>query len=148
MPKTNYDDPKVEERWCNQQRVAVGAYLKSQRLNHGEIGEWPAWHVAPHVSLWVIESLTHPGSIGWWVICGDLPTDYISASDVSPPQHPRKALRVFTQRWLQMVNAWARGHQYKGIQIAGASKELSPLLKSRATLLTEWAENGTLWTED
>jgi hypothetical protein len=82
MTKEDYDDPEVEERWCEQQRVAVNEYLQSQGVKHGRVGDWPAWHVAPYVSIWAIESVNRPEWIGWWVICGDLPTDYISASDI------------------------------------------------------------------
>lgn len=51
MPKPNYDDPDVEERWCDEQKAIVAEYLRSQRLEHGRIGEWPAWHVAPYASI-------------------------------------------------------------------------------------------------
>ena len=149
MNEPDYDDPEVEERWCNKQRTIVADYLRSQKVKHGEVGEWPAWHVAPYASIWVIESLIQPGAIGWWVICGDLPTDYISSSDVKPPQHPRKAIRVIAQRWLIMVEAWSKGREYEGIQIAGSHshEELAPLLESRAILLLEWADDDTLWEE-
>src|SRR6266446_5228772 len=56
MKKPDYDDPAVEERWCNEQRVNVTNYLSSQKVKHGRIGDWPAWHVAPYVSIWAIES--------------------------------------------------------------------------------------------
>jgi hypothetical protein len=149
MPKPDYDDPDVEERWCNDQQKIVADYLRSQGLKHGRIGEWPAWHVAPYASIWAIESLARPEWIGWWLICGDLPTDYISSADVNPPQHPRKAMRVFAENWLQMVNAWKDGREVENSRIAGSSshEELGPLLESRAQLLMEWAEDDSLWEE-
>jgi hypothetical protein len=102
------------------------------------------------VSIWAIESLARPGWIGWWVSCGDLPTDYISSADVEPPQHPRKAIRVIAKRWFKQVEAWNDGRDYQGIRIHGAHshKELAPLLEARATLLLEWAENDSLWEEE
>lgn len=57
----DYDDPALEERWCMARRDEVGEYLQRQGLSHGEIGEWPAWHVAPISSIWAIESLKAPG---------------------------------------------------------------------------------------
>src|SRR5207253_9606987 len=83
--KPDYDDPDVEERWCIEQRAIVADYLRLQKVRHGRIGEWPAWHVAPIASIWAIESTVQPESIGWWVIGGDPPTDYISANEVIPP---------------------------------------------------------------
>ena len=57
----NYDDPAVEESWCSHQRAQVAAYLANEKLAHGEIGEWPAWHIAPIVAVWAIESKKRPG---------------------------------------------------------------------------------------
>src|SRR5262249_55547745 len=150
MDKPNYDDPANEERWCDEKRTVVAKYLSSQGVKHGRIGEWPAWHVAPSASIWAIESLTRPEWIGWWVISGDLPTDYISSADVKPPHHPRKALRVFAQNWLGVVKAWKEGREHGTARIGdpGSQEELGPLLESRAKLLMEWADNDSLWEED
>ena len=149
MPKPDYDDPDVEERWCAEQQKIVADYLRSQKLKHGRIGEWPAWHVAPYASIWAIESLARPEWIGWWAICGDLPTDYIAAADVEPPQHPRKAMRVFAQNWLEVVKAWKDGREIENTRIGNSSshEELGPLLESRAKLLMEWADDDSLWEE-
>ncbi len=150
MAKPDYDDPDVEERWCDEQRAIVAEYLRSQKLEHGRIGEWPAWHVAPYASIWVIESLVRPEWIGWWAICGDLPTDYISAADVMPPQHPRTAMRVFAENWLNLVQAWREGREIENSRIGNASShgELGPLLESRAALLMEWAQDDALWQDE
>jgi hypothetical protein len=61
-----YDDPAVEERWCESRRVEVVDYLRREGVGHRRVGEWPAWHVAPYVSVWAVESRTRPG----WVGCG------------------------------------------------------------------------------
>ncbi len=149
MSEPDYDDPAVEEHWCGEQRAKVSDYLRSQKVKHRRIGDWPAWHVAPFVSIWAIESLARPEWIGWWVICGDLPTDYISSTDVKPPQHPRKAIQVIAERWLKQVAAWNDGRNYDGIRIAGAHShsELAPLLEARAKLLMEWADDDSFWEE-
>jgi hypothetical protein len=149
MKKPDYDDAAVEERWCNEQRANVTDYLRSQKVNHGRIGEWPAWHIAPYVSIWAVESLARPEWIDWWAISGDLPTDYISSADVQPPQHPRKAIRVIAETWLKQVEAWNEGRDYEGIRIAGthSHQELAPLLESRAKLLFEWAGDDSFWKE-
>ena len=149
MPKPDYDDPDVEERWCSEQRGVVADYLRLQKVRHGRIGEWPAWHIAPYVSIWAIESLARPEWIGWWVICGDLPTDYISSADVEPPQHPRKAIRVFAQHWLDVVEAWRDGREPENTRIGDPSsrEELGPPLETRARLLMEWAADDSLWEE-
>ena len=150
MSKLNYDDPAIEETWCSDQRKIVADYLRSQNVTHGRIGEWPAWHIAPCVSIWAIESLARPESIGWWVICGDLPTDYISSVAVNPPQHPRKAMRIIAQKWLEVVNAWKDGREAENLMIedAGSQDELRSMLESRARLLLEWADDDSVWVEE
>ena len=150
MSKLKSDDPAIEETWCSDQRKIVADYLRSQHVTHGRIGEWPAWHLAPYVSIWAIESLARPESIGWWVICGDLPTDYISSADVHPPQHPRKAIRVIAQKWLEAVNAWKDGREAENLMIedAGSQDELRSMLESRARLLLEWADDDSVWVEE
>lgn len=150
MSTADYDDPEVEERWCAEQRKIVADYLRLQAVKHGRIGEWPAWHVAPCASIWAVESLTRPEWIGWWVICGDLPTDYISSADVTPPQHPRKAMQVFSHNWLDLVHAWKEGREIENTHIGDSSShdELGPLLESRAKLLMEWARDDSHWEEE
>jgi hypothetical protein len=147
MPNPDYDDTKVEEQWCFEQRKYVAGYLRTQKVRHGRIGEWPAWHIAPYVSIWAIESRIRPETMGWWVICGDLPTDYISSAEVSPPQHPRKAMRVFAQDWLELVKAWKDGREIENTRIGDPSSrvELQPLLEARAKLLLKWANDDSLW---
>jgi hypothetical protein len=124
--------------------------LALQGVQHGRIGDWPAWHVAPCASIWAIESLVRPEWIGWWVLSGDLPTDYISSADVQPPQIPRKAIRAIAERWLKQVEAWNAGRDYEGIRIGGghSHKELAPLLESRAKLLMEWWNDDSFWEQE
>src|SRR6267143_18187 len=70
----------AEEKWCAACRRRVRKYLAGESVRHGRIGSWPAWHVAPYVSVWAVESQARPGWVGWWVISGDVPTDYESAA--------------------------------------------------------------------
>ena len=143
-------DATEEARWCAAQRAIVVSYLEAEGLVHAEIGEWPAWHLAPIVSVWVVESLAHPGWIGWWVISGDIPTDYISASAVTPPQHPRKALTVFATSWL--AQARATEPPLTAIRASPGSivltEETSSMLESRAKLLLSWTADDDLWDSE
>jgi hypothetical protein len=150
METDDYDDPQADGTWCDQQRLQVTEYLRSQGLEHGRIGDRPAWHVAPYVSIWAIESLVQPEWIGWWAISGDLPTDYISAADIEPPQHPRKALRAIAERWFSIVGAWGEGREYEGYLIAGGrqNRELAPLLNTRAKMLIRWTDDDSLWEDE
>lgn len=145
----NADDNIEDEQWRREQRANVIRYLDSQQCKYRDVGEWPAWHIAPYVSIWAIESVVCPGSIGWWAISGDLPTDYISSADVMVPPHPRNAMRAFSKNWLEMVEAWKKGREVEHTRIAGATStaELTPLLESRAQLLAGWADDDSLWED-
>lgn len=149
MTKENYDDAETEEKWCEEQKAIVTDYLHSQGLVHGRVGDWPAWHVAPYVSIWAVESFKKPGWIGWWAICGDLPTDYISSSEIEPPQHPRKAIKSIAERWLRYADEYEKGKKPADFFIGKQEsfEELLPLLFKRACLLIEWAEDDSLWSD-
>jgi hypothetical protein len=80
------------------------------------------------------------------VICGDLPTDYVSAQSI---WHPRDAVREIAQRWLSVVPYLRRGERHPTIRVGppGTSADLAPLLESRAKLLLKWVENKDIWPE-
>jgi hypothetical protein len=142
----DYDDPEVEERWCTEQRDHVEEYLKAQNVVHGEIGEWPAWHVPPYVAVWAIESRKNPGWVGWWAISGDVPTDYISAEKV---KHPREAMRIFSEVWGEVSGYMLRGEHHPTIRI-GKEEDwpvLGDLLKRRSELLAQFADDDSAWEE-
>jgi hypothetical protein len=146
MQDTDWDDDANVERWCAEQRRVATEYMKSQPVRFGELGEWPAWYVAPYVSVWAIESVIARGRVGWWVICGDLPTDYASGGGTPDP---RSAVAEFAERWNQVASAMERGEKHASFSV-GASEdavELAPLLKSRAELLSRWVRDDSMWDE-
>lgn len=144
---TDYDDPGVEARWCAERREEVAAYLQREGLAHGQIATDPAWHVAPYVSVWAIESLAAPGAVGWWVICGDLPNDYVSADGVS---NTREAVRAIALLWQEAAEYMSRGKVHPTFRIGSGQqdRELAPLLASRADLLLDWVSDAELWEDN
>jgi hypothetical protein len=142
----NYDDPTVDEQWCEERRAEVAAYLQREGVEHGHIGEWPAWHIAPYVSVWGIESKTRAEWVGWWVICGDLPTDYVSAEKI---KHPREAVRSIAEEWRQQARLMAAGQPHPEVHIGRPENwaSLAPLLDSRASTLLEWVDDDSIWEE-
>lgn len=142
----DYDDPVVEEHWCSERRNEVAAYLAAERVTHGRIGECPAWHIAPHISIWAIESHARPDWVGWWAICGDLPTDYVSSASI---KHPRDAMLAFARRWLTASELMASGQSPPDFSVGtpGEWPSLAPMLASRAELLQDMATDAGLWDE-
>jgi hypothetical protein len=146
-PKLDYDDPDVEDAWCEERRNEVAAYVKDKGLPYRSIGEWPAWHLAPYVSVWALESASEPGWVGNWVICGDLPTDHVGKAET---QDPREAVRAFASRWVEASSFMERGEdhpQFRSGRTAEDRKSLASLLAARGKLLARWAEDDEIWEE-
>ena len=140
-------DPTPEDTWCAARRAEVAACVERGALEHGRIGEWPAWHVMPYASLWAVESKHRPEWLGWWVICGDLPSDAIPAHDLPAP---RDAMRAFGKRWVlhgesldrgEVPPAWAHLPDT-------ALPALAAQLKSRGAALQVWADDDASWPAD
>jgi len=133
--------------WSEERRAEVAAYLRRERVSHGRISKKPIWHVIPYVSLWAIETAAASESIGWWVICGDLPTDYVSIQQAADP---REALRAFAARWREVADYMSRGDRHPTIEIGEPATwpKLAPLLKLRARLLTSSVDDERLRPND
>jgi len=147
MEEIDWDDESTIKRWCMEQRDNAARYMSEQPVKFGALGEWPAWHVAPYVSVWAVESVKAPGKVGWWVISGDLPTDYTSSAGTSDP---RSAVATFSKLWLSAAERMERGEQLDHFTVGNADNalELAPLLKSRATLLSQWANDDSCWDNE
>ncbi|MEO8057379.1 MAG: DUF4826 family protein [Burkholderiales bacterium] len=133
-----------EDTWCAERVAEVAACLQRSGLEPGRIGEWPAWHVMPYASVWAVESPHRPEWVGWWVICGDLPSDVLAAHDLATP---RDALRAFGKRWLLHGESLDRGDvppAWAHEPHAGLPK-LAALLKRRGAALQVWADDAAAW---
>lgn len=133
-----------EEAWCDEQREVLAAYFVRKGLRTGEIGEWPAWHVAPIIAVWSIESLKAPGAVGWWAVTGDIPTDYCSSDGGC--DNPRRALRRISESWLAAIADTRPGAATLGE--TGLPAEFADLLRVRAEQLLEWVSEDDGWPPD
>jgi hypothetical protein len=136
--------PDADEAWCAARAADVAAYLQRTALPHGRVGEWPAWHVMPYASIWAIESKDRPEWIGWWVLCGDLPTDGLPAQGIDTP---RDAMRAFGKRWTAHADALDHGEVPPAWRHLGddALPKLTAQLRTRGTALTTWAADDSAW---
>ena len=131
-----------EEAWCAERRNDVVQYVRGQGLAHGAVGEVPAWFTAPHISIWAIESVKAPGSVGWWAVSGDVPTDYCSAHDCP---HPRLAMKRFAEEWQSAIEQTRPDGATIGE--TGLPVSLLPLLKARADLFLKFSADDELWAD-
>jgi hypothetical protein len=138
------DDTDPEYQWCAERRREALEYLDRQRVKHGRLGEAPAWHVYPHLSLWAVESAQSPGWVGWWVICGDCPTDYVTCSG---DRTPRSAIDAIAARWREASALLARGEQHPDFSVgdSDSAQALAPLLAARAEILSRWTADDSMW---
>lgn len=138
--------PEEDESWCAQQRENVLTYLAKEDFASLSIGNNPAWHVAPIVSVWAVESVKRPGWVGWWVVSGDFPTDYTPCGE---NRHPRQALRDIGLRWQNAVERWSAGERIEGWRLSSSEQEqeLAPLLAKRAALFLNIAGDDGFWVD-
>jgi hypothetical protein len=136
-----------EDIWLETERKHALDYLREQRVEHLGIGEGPAFQVHPYLALWAVQSQRSPGSIGWWVITGDLPADYISGIEAN---HSRDALREFARQWLEVSDFMLRGEAHPDYRIGTPDRwpELGDLLRRRAEVIQRYADDNEIWTED
>lgn len=148
MPTSNPSPQSPSENdWCAERAVEVLHCVQRHSLEHGRIGERPAWHVMPYASLWAVESKDRPEWIGWWVMCGDLPSDVLAAHDLPTP---RAAMRAFGKRWVLHGQALDRGDVPPAwAHLADdALPKLAATLKRRGAALQAWADDPTSWPAD
>lgn len=133
------------DEWGASERQKVRDYLaKQDGLVHGAVGEWPAWRLATRVSLWAVESVRSPGAIGWWVICGDLPTDYCTGGPDC--RIPRLAVGKIVQRWRNALDQFKDGDPTIGE--LGIDGNLAPLLRTRVSALSELLSDDAIWPDE
>ncbi len=139
-----YDDPELEAEWLQEQRDQIEAYLKKEGIEHGVIAKKPNWFVAPYVSIWRIGSYTNPKTTGWWVISGDLPTDYCSSNGI---EDARSAMYHFAKTWNEVSECMISGKPHPDATIGNEDSwpELGDLLKRRSMILSDWAKDDELW---
>jgi hypothetical protein len=142
----DWDNEAVLEGWCAQQRAIALDYLSRQPVEFGELGKWPGWHVAPYVAVWAVESVAAPGKVGWWVITGDLPTDYTSGAGTPDP---RAAVTVFSLRWAEAAGAMEQGKAPEDLAVGSPddAAELGAILRKKAQFLSHCANDESAWRE-
>lgn len=65
------------QNWNAKMRGLAISYLENQGIKSPQIGDWPAFEVAPKFGIWCVESQKVKGKIGWWIFAGDCPIDYV-----------------------------------------------------------------------
>jgi hypothetical protein len=132
--------------WNRAKRARIFEYLEREGIAAPEIGEWPAFEMAPHFGIWCVESQQVKGKIGWWAFAGDCPTDYVSEDGQC---HPRAALRNLLKAWRSYIPYMKNGTQPPGMKFGDGTniRKLGELLERRVEIYQEWVEDDGLWEE-
>jgi hypothetical protein len=144
MNSADYDDPKLEAEWLAEQREKVLGYLQDEAVLHGGVAANADWFCAPYASIWAVESVTRSDAVGWWVISGDLPTDYLSGGDASDA---RAAMAAFARRWREASVYLLQGKQHPTVSYGppGREREFGDLLSRRAEILEDLVNDDEMW---
>jgi len=139
------DDDEFEA-WNRSRRKQAIAYLEGQGIDAPQVGDWPAFEVAPKFGIWCIGSKKQQGKIGWWVFAGDCPTDYVSEDGLC---RPRAALTNLVKRWEDCVLHMKQGNQPPDVSFGDGSniRELGDLLDRRVGILRDWIADDDLWED-
>ncbi len=146
-PKPDYSDPEVEMEWLDEQEENIARYLELESVS---VKDEPAimWCLAPYVSIWTLAPDADRDRI--WIVSGDLPTDYIIDADISDA---RTAASAFAKRWVDVSECMIQGQSHPTIQIGHMNdpnkrRELGELLRRRASILSKWATDDSIWEEE
>lgn len=139
--------PDSEKIWIQAERKHAEDYLQEQQVDHLGVGELPAFHVYPYLALWAVQSKSSRGNIGWWVITGDLPADYIPSREA---RHPREALKSFSMLWKEASEFMLRGQEHPDFRIGKPDQwpELGDLLRRRSEIILQYVNDEEIWTEE
>lgn len=134
------------EDWVTRQRSRVIGFLENEGIDDPQVGEWPAFEVAPCFAIWAVESEQISGKIGWWAFSGDGPTDYVTEDGSC---HPREALKRLLDQWRGYVSRMSEGKQPVGVRFPEEAdlKHLAHLLDLRINVLAEWIDDDGLWED-
>lgn len=139
-----HEEDIPDEKWIKDERRKVVDYLAFENCRHAGVSDWPTFHAGMHLALWAVQSTKHAGRIGWWVISGDVPTDYMSSADGEQPQD---ALRHFAAQWAEMADCMKNGQPHPTVEM-GDPKEwpkMGVMLAEWATILQEYADDEAIW---
>jgi hypothetical protein len=137
-------DCGTQLRWFAERRDEAIEYLARHGVKHGRLHDVPAWHAYPRFSVWAIESEKAPGFVGWWVVCGDCPTDYVTCTG---DRTPRSAVEMIEARWREAVAFLEQDVQHPDFVVGqrADARKLAPLLASRAECLRQLLADDSVW---
>jgi hypothetical protein len=129
------DAAQVSE-WVRAQFQKANLFLAEKGIIMDSVAVQDSRYLPPMVAVWQINAIDKQS---YWVISGDLPTDYIALSAAA---NARDALRAFSFRWQmnaqQLIDS--------GVQEQTTADYVN-LLIGRAHSLYDLFENDQIWSK-
>lgn len=124
--------------WVREQFQKANKFLAEKGIIPSKVLEQDSRYLAPYLAIWKLES-KQPQKKTYWVMSGDLPTDYV---DVSVAETAREAVRHFSMMWqLKAENLIKSGATKDATQA-----KFAQLLVARAESLYKIQEDENLWS--
>ncbi len=140
-----------EEKWIKNERHSVIQYIKRNVEEYGNIGEWPAFHIAPIIAVWAVESKKTPGWVGFWAFSGNLPGDVIQRNWNDKGDNPRKALSRMNDVWRTYIKHLEIGNNPPNVNmgIDGSQRmDMAKMLNDKVKMFDEMVNDDDLWEDD
>jgi hypothetical protein len=140
-----------EKAWIESARPELVSYIKRSVEECGDIGRVPAFHIAPIIAVWAVESKKHPGMVGFWAFSGDIPGDVITRDWLDKKDNPRKALNRMITIWKGYLPHLEIGDSPPGINMGidgKQRKDMAGLLGKRIEIFSEMVNDDSIWDDD
>lgn len=120
--------------WVKDQYQKANKYLAEKGVLFEAVVPEESRYIAPLVAIWKIKCT---GGKGYWVIVGDLPSDY---APLSVAKTARESLRHFSLQWQLKAENILKTSSHDEFQVKFAN-----LLVTRAEDIYNACENDELW---
>lgn len=124
------------QQWVREQFQHANKHLAENGVLFESVNTEECRYLAPFVAVWKIKSTDGKQ---WWVVSGDLPTNYMS---VSAAKTAREAIRHFSFAWQMKADDLIAKHANDPMQ-----QEFANLLINKAENLYRVQEDDSLWQD-
>jgi len=136
----NYRNRFNRQIWLTERRKDIRAYYHRQAIVHGGIPREPMWCQIPFSSVWLVKSIGTPGFHGWYVVCGDHPTDLVGMGTL---EGTAEILEYFASKWWRAAQLLLDGEDYPDFHIERIEDrpKIGELVKDRSDKFSQLAQS-------
>jgi hypothetical protein len=141
--KTEKPDRKELDAWVKKSlNTAVYKYIDKGIVDSAVVEAKPAWVLPFQILIGKIRAKDQPENFTW-VICGELPTDYVASSVATTP---KEVARHFSLKW-QLTASKVQKKNTEQAPSPITQDDVANNLIGHAEALYELVENEPLWQQ-